>query len=217
MIPIKAVIFDYGNVICEPQRSSDLDAMAAILEVERLEFESLYWRFREDYDRHDLDAGAYWSKIEETVERKFKIDQIERAILADCQSWGRSNDRVAHWVNQIRKSGFKTAILSNMPLRLRQYLDASCDWLPEFDHKVFSCDVRCIKPDPQIYIECLKLLGVEPEQALFIDDRAVNVEAAEKLKIHGFVFTTLDQAAPILCQRFNLPVPQVAGHSTANR
>jgi epoxide hydrolase-like predicted phosphatase len=217
MISIQAVIFDYGNVICEPQRSSDLDAMAAILEVERLEFESLYWRFREDYDRHDLDAGAYWSKIEESAKRKFNVDQIEKAILADCQSWGRANDYVALWVNQIRKSGFKTAILSNMPLRLREHLDSSCDWLPEFDHKVFSCDVKCIKPDPQIYVECLKLLGVEPGQALFIDDRAVNVEAAEKLNLHGFVFTTLEEAAPILCPRFNLPVPQLAGQSAAKR
>jgi putative hydrolase of the HAD superfamily len=100
---------------------------------------------------------------------------------------------------------------------LREYLDASCGWLPEFDQKVFSCDVKCIKPDAQIYVECLKLLGVKPEQSLFIDDRAVNVEAAEKLGMHGYVFTTLDEAVPVLCPRFGLPLPDLVGHATPKR
>ena len=215
MIRLQAVIFDYGNVICEPQRSSDLDDMADILGLDRLEFESLYWRFREDYDRDDLDVLAYWSKIEAGAKGKFQAEQIEKATLADCHSWGRSNDRVVAWVNQIRHAGLKTALLSNMPLRLRQHLDAHCAWLPHFDHKIFSCDLGCIKPDPEIYRQCLDLLGVAAEQTLFIDDRLPNVEAAQKLNMHGFLFTNLDEAARALCQRFQLPTPALAHQPAA--
>ena len=40
------------------------------------------------------------------------------------------------------------------------------------------------KPDPAIYRLALEQLGVAPERALFLDDRADNVAAARRL---GFV------------------------------
>jgi FMN phosphatase YigB (HAD superfamily) len=49
------------------------------------------------------------------------------------------------------------------------------------------------KPDPAIYRYVLKELGVQPETTLFIDDRQVNVEAANAMGMKGLVFTTVEQ------------------------
>jgi len=57
----------------------------------------------------------------------------------------------------------------------------------------FSCRVGLIKPEPAIYHDVLKGLGVEPQEAVFFDDVAVNVEAACALGIHGFVWRGLEQ------------------------
>ena len=51
----------------------------------------------------------------------------------------------------------------------------------------------CRKPDPRMYAEGSRLLGLEPEQCLFIDDDPDLVTAAKELGYHG---VTLDRTAP---------------------
>ncbi len=41
-----------------------------------------------------------------------------------------------------------------------------------FDAEVFSSRVGLSKPDPRIYLHCCELLGVEPQEAVFVGDGA---------------------------------------------
>ena len=63
MFDIKAIIFDYGNVLCEPQPREDVDAMAVELDIPSDKFVDLYWRDRVAYDCADLDAMEYWTRL----------------------------------------------------------------------------------------------------------------------------------------------------------
>jgi putative hydrolase of the HAD superfamily len=47
------------------------------------------------------------------------------------------------------------------------------------------------KPEPAIYLHTLHELGVEPDEALFLDDRLVNIEAAQALGIHAILFSNV--------------------------
>jgi len=210
MIRPKALIFDYGNVLCEPQRSTDINAMASTCGVQRQVFERLYWELREDFDRGDYDAVGYWSEIAKRAEVPLTPRQIDDATRLDCESWARPDHRMLQWVEQVRLAGMQTAILSNMPLALRQYLEVNCDWLAGFEHKIFSCDVHSIKPDEKIYRHCLQLQQLKPEETLFLDDKMPNVEAAQKIGIHSSLFTTLDKTLAELEKRFHLPRSKAA-------
>jgi 2-haloacid dehalogenase len=53
--------------------------------------------------------------------------------------------------------------------------------------------VRLIKPDPLIYEHCVRGLDVARSEALFIDDRLVNIEAARVVGIHGIQFKSTAQ------------------------
>lgn len=209
MITVKAVIFDYGNVLCEPQRESDLSLMASAFGMERVQLEPLYWRYRDHYDQGECDAHTYWKKIggSSIAAGTVTAAQLEQAIRFDNQSWTRPNPPVLHWVEKLQTHGIKTAILSNMPLPLRQYIDSECHWLPRFDHKVFSCDAGSIKPDTKIYRYCLERLSLEPEETLFIDDRVPNIDAARKLGMHGLVFSDMQKLVAEVSSRFHLPAP----------
>jgi putative hydrolase of the HAD superfamily len=209
MIPVRAVIFDYGNVLCEPQRESDLTDMASVCGLERRVLEPLYWQLREDYDRGEFDVDHYWTQIGVMAGKKLSQEQIKAAALADSQSWSRPSMKMVRWIKALKASGIDIAILSNMPLALKLYIDANCDWLSDFEHRVYSCDVGCVKPDPQIYHHCLKLLNLPPQATLFLDDRAPNVEAAQSLGIHSLVFSNLDHAAQEIKERFVLPMPEL--------
>jgi FMN phosphatase YigB (HAD superfamily) len=48
-----------------------------------------------------------------------------------------------------------------------------------------------IKPDPAIYEHTLKGLDVSAAEALFLDDRIPNVEAARALGIHAIQFRSI--------------------------
>jgi putative hydrolase of the HAD superfamily len=63
-----------------------------------------------------------------------------------------------------------------------------------FDIYVNSAYEGVCKPDPEIYLETLERLDVEPHQAIFLDDALKNVDAARALGIHTIHVIDADQA-----------------------
>ena len=81
MIPIRGVIFDYGNVLCYKQRPSDVDSMAQVCGIAVPRFQQLYWRFRMAYDRADLTAQTYWQAVAGEEEIALSPEQLARLII----------------------------------------------------------------------------------------------------------------------------------------
>lgn len=50
-----------------------------------------------------------------------------------------------------------------------------------FDGIVTSFEARALKPDPRIFAYAVQKLGIHPEDTLFLDDSAANLEAAARL------------------------------------
>ena len=50
-----------------------------------------------------------------------------------------------------------------------------------FDKFFLSYEMGMSKPSPEIFIRVAKELGIEPQEALFVDDSLANIEAASKL------------------------------------
>jgi len=180
--------------------------MAAALRMPQADFDATYWRFRLDYDAAALDPESYWNNV---AQRSLSAADIEKVTEIDNESWIHSEPVMTEWARGLRAAGMRTAILSNMPLPVREHLERAA-WLPEFDHRIFSCDVRLVKPGAEIYELCLKGLGSAPSDALFLDDRPENIRAAEQLGIHCILFTTPANLADELQRRFAIPAPLIA-------
>ncbi|MDB5046466.1 MAG: family phosphatase [Deinococcus sp.] len=56
-----------------------------------------------------------------------------------------------------------------------------------------SCYLGMMKPSPTIYRTALDLAGVRPEQAVMIDDRAQNAEAARSVGMHAVQYANTEQ------------------------
>ncbi len=88
---------------------------------------------------------------------------------------------------------YKTGLISNAwpdaraATRLR--LNATV-----FDLLVFSGEEGVQKPDPEIFRRSLARLGATPEEAIFVDDVAVNVDAARGMGMAGIHFLNPAQA-----------------------
>lgn len=63
------------------------------------------------------------------------------------------------------------------------------DFLEHFAGIVVSGQVQMHKPNDDIYDYALKQFGLQPAQAVFVDDLSENIATADRLGLHGIRFT----------------------------
>ena len=204
---VRAVVFDYGNVLCLEQTLEDMKGMALVCGIPHERFLELYWKLRPPYDRGDIDGPAYWTAVVGRHEPGLSTDQIQRLIKLDCESITRPNQGAVQWAELLQHEDFPLTLLSNMPLELSRYVTKSFPGLSTFEYLIYSCDYGSIKPELEIYRNCLELLKAAPQDILYLDDRAENVEAAARLGINSVLFDTVERTASRVESRFEIPVP----------
>lgn len=77
------------------------------------------------------------------------------------------------------------AILNNEARELNDYRIERFQFGRYFDVFLSSCYLGLRKPDPRFFDLALDVLQRDPEEVVFIDDRAHNCEAAQTLGIHA--------------------------------
>ncbi len=185
----RAVVFDYGMVLTaarEPEAHAMLLTLTG-LSAER--FESLYWADRHAYDEGKLTGLAFWQKLLRDAGIPEKAGLVEELNLWDARMWTTQNPAMLAWQLALKQRGIKTAILSNMGDNVLANMERTFDWLPRFDVLVWSYQLGIAKPDPAIYLHTLRELDVVPGEALFLDDKAVNIEAAQALGMRAILFS----------------------------
>jgi putative hydrolase of the HAD superfamily len=103
------------------------------------------------------------------------------------------NTELLSYIQELHKK-YKTGFLSNFPREWKEKLFEKYDLAKYFDAVVVSTENGgVIKPSPEIYKIILERLGVQPEEAIFIDDRKSNTEGAENVGISGIIFKSNNQ------------------------
>jgi putative hydrolase of the HAD superfamily len=174
----------------------DPEARAALLRITGLpaaRFESLYWADRPAYDEGKLTGFAFWQKLVRDAGLALPPDKIEELNQWDARMWTTENPAMLAWQLALKRRGLLTAILSNMGDNVLASVEREFDWIHRFDALVWSFQRHMAKPGPAIYLRTLQELGVRPEEALFLDDKLVNVEAARALGIQAMQFSTVER------------------------
>jgi epoxide hydrolase-like predicted phosphatase len=178
---IKALIFDFAGVITvrdaywEWIKEKDLEGKRAIFQ-----------RLSEDVDRayitHEQFVNAFAKEM----------DVPPESVWAGIQARFALNEELVLLIGQLKKK-YKIGLLSNFTYPWISELLKEYDLYECFDEILISSREKMIKPDPQFFQRMLDALGVEANEAAFFDDKQANVDAAEKMGIHAFLFTTNDQ------------------------
>jgi putative hydrolase of the HAD superfamily len=203
---ITTIIFDFGYVLSLPPQPSDYRNLATLAGIDGKAFEDVYWGQRADYDRGTIDGPVYWRRIAKAAAKEITPAQIDGLIAADIAIWMRANPVMMEWVHALKNHGMKIAVLSNMPIEISTHMRQYAPWFRDFDYVCFSAEVHLAKPEPAIFQACMKVVRARPEECLFIDDRAENVEAARALGMHGLQFVSVQRLAADI-KHYNLPVP----------
>ena len=92
-------------------------------------------------------------------------------------------------VDDLRAAGTPLYGLTNWPAETFPPEGEAYAFLDHFEAILVSGEVGLTKPDPAIYHLTLERFGLRPEEVLFVDDLAVNIEAAHALGIPSHHFT----------------------------
>lgn len=182
------LLFDYGNVICFPQPPEAVARLAGAAGCPLPDFTAAYWEYRLAYDHARLDGTAYWQRVGASVGRSFSAADVARLTSLDIDSWLDLNPGTVALLEDMAAGGHRLAMLSNAPAEVATAV-MTLPVAALFEHCLFSCFLRLVKPDLDIYRAVLDRLGASPADVIFLDDRPDNVSGAAELGIRGVVFT----------------------------
>lgn len=211
MTRLRAVVFDYGEVLSAPANRAAHSELIAISGLPEEAFDTQYWAWRLDYDAARLNGTTYWEKVASESGTSFTSSQISDLIACDARMWMDLNQPMLDWAKDLRRAGFATGILSNMGVDTLRAIRREFAWLPEFVSQTWSCELGIVKPDLAIYRDPLRQLGLEPAEVLFIDNLPENVTGAVAAGMRAILFRDIEQLVQeIQRQKLDLPRPQAA-------
>lgn len=189
---IRNIIFDIGNVLadfCWREMLRGRGMSEEMIErVGRASVESPLWG--------EFDRGVWTPKeiMQAFIQRDPEISGELHLAFDDIHGMVKIKDYAIDWVKELKDKGYRVWYLSNFSRKAEVECADSLAFLPYMDGGILSYREKMVKPNPAIYRLLLERYTLQPEECVFIDDTAVNVEAAEALGIKGIVFRDQAQA-----------------------
>ena len=189
---IRAIIFDFAGVVMEEGYWNWLAKYVLDLPARRDLFMDLSHKIDRNLISHDAFLGILAKESGMTSDVVFSTLDREFVIRP-------------HMVDLIRdlKKHYKVGLLSNFPKDWLPKILASHDLSYLFDSLTISAELGSdiAKPDSAIYLDALGKLGVLPQEAVFVDDREVNVSGAEAVGMQGIFFSSYEDFLATLSAR----------------
>jgi 2-haloacid dehalogenase len=182
-----AVVFDCGNVLYGWDPDSFL--------VRQIADDEARLRFIEDTDLYawheTLDGGRPFAEAAAELSEKFP------AYAALISVWGdRFGETISDpvpgvhaIVEELDSRGVPLFVITNFSAEFWKPFHAKEKaFFSRFREIVVSGEEKLLKPDPALYYRALDRFRLKPEEALFVDDRQINVDGAEAIGMHGHLF-----------------------------
>jgi putative hydrolase of the HAD superfamily len=188
---VRAIIFDIGRVLIRIDVARAMNGMASGLSVAPEELWSAIekdprWK---DWQEGRISARDWHLHIKQRFGGSATFEQFTEAwnlVLHPDPIHGKD-------LFEKLSKNYRLALLSNTDPIHVTHMESQYDFFSYFPNRVYSCSVGASKPDPIIYREALRACRVRAEEAVYIDDIAAYVKAAEQLGMAGIHFQSPEQ------------------------
>ena len=183
---IRNILFDMGNVLIHFDRKVFLDRLDITEEEKQLLMREVFL----SVEWVQMDRGTLCEETAEPLMCQRLPEHLHSAVHCLASQWDEPMIPVAgmaELVEELKNNGYGIYLLSNASIRQHQYWPKIPGW-QFFDGKIISADEKVMKPHPDYYHRALERFRLIPEECIFIDDVAANIEGALYCGIPGIVF-----------------------------
>jgi putative hydrolase of the HAD superfamily len=184
---IKNVVFDVGDVLvafCYKKYMRGLGFNEELVELFTNEIVlTEFW--------HEMDLGVKFMEdgrkifSERFPQYKDEIKLFWDNIMGIVEEY----DYSKRMIQEIKAQGYGVYILSNYPVDTAELHWPTFSFLPETDGHIISGYEKVTKPDEPLYRLLETRFGIKLEECIFVDDRQINIDAANNYGMTAILFT----------------------------
>jgi len=188
---IKNLIFDFGKVLVD------------------YDFEAFFRKYIPDTERCRAFTPVLYNE-----ELQQLLDREERPFEVIMEEWIEKNkefepeiryfnehyteivtnevEGMYELLTNLKAEGYKLYGLTNWCSKVHETM-AQFPIFKLLDGQIISSEEKVIKPEPEIYQRLFTKFNLKPEECIFADDRAENIEGGRRLGMDGIVFIDTKQ------------------------
>ena len=185
---MKNIVFDLGGVLIDFKPEIFLEKLG--YNIEEVEYFTKIIFYGEEWDKYNSSNSIEtrnelikkYPKYSSDIEKIF--DSIDyNYILFEIRD-------TAEYLKELKSKGYNIYILSDLSIDSYNH-NRTFDFFKYIDGGVYSFEINSTKPNENNYKVLLDKFNLNPKETIFIDDRLINIEAANKFGITGILFTNL--------------------------
>ena len=187
---IKNIVFDVGDVLVDFCYQKYMRSLGFSEELVEFLSEKLvlteFW--------HELDLGVKTIADGRKIYKEMypdisnEIDLFWDNIMGIVEEY----DYAVPLIKSLKDKGYGVYILSNYPIETADMHWPTFKFLPLTDGHIISGYEKITKPDEGIYRLLESRFGIDLKECIFVDDRKINIDAAERLGMKAVLFTGYD-------------------------
>jgi putative hydrolase of the HAD superfamily len=184
------LFFDVGGVMLSNAWDTAARRRAADkFGLDYAEFQTRHEMLKTAFETGRLSLHTYIRKAVFYRERSFSIDEFQAFMFQQSQPI----PETLEWLRALAKTGkYRLFTLNNESRELQEYRVKAFRLHEIFECFFTSCYLGQAKPDEGIYLNALGIAGCGKHHAVFIDDRALNVEPAIALGLNAVQYQGLE-------------------------
>ena len=185
---IKNIVFDFGGVLVDIDRSRAVDAF---VRLGLTDADTILDKYHQTGIFLELEEGAlsennYREQLAQMCKRPLEWGEVRQAWLAFIT---RIDERKLTYLEELHRN-YRLFFLSNTNPYIMSWAcssEFSSDGKPlnaYFDGLYLSYQIGYTKPDRRIFDFMLHDASILPEETLFVDDGIANIEAGKQIGMH---------------------------------
>jgi glucose-1-phosphatase len=205
---IQAVLFDLGGVILRTDDPQPRKELAQSFGLSYADLDTVV--FSNPVSQLAECGQATPEQVWAEIGRRLNLDGQQISIFRRKFFGGDQVDQeLIEIISRIR-GPYRTGLLSNTWMKdLARFIGEDLNIPDIFDVILSSAALGRAKPDKEIFITALEVLGTRAEETIFVDDNLENILAASRLGLHTVHFLNSIQARNDL-----LALIQISGMET---
>lgn len=187
---INNIIFDLGNVLLDFKPVEYLRTKFDDEEKIQELFEEIF--LSEEWPMLDRGVITEEEAIDRICSRSNGNVELIKLVMGNWYEMFTPIEDTVIALKKLKDKGYKIYYLSNFHMLSFEDVTKRYEFFKYFDGGVVSYEEKALKPEEDIYKRLVERYKIHPEESIFIDDIAVNVEGAKKLGFETIHFKSTE-------------------------